>query len=583
MKTRTIFCLVLLSLVFFSFIAAEVSATQTCEQKCQSMGYGYGYCTHNNYAGQNQCWGGTTCKYNFESVSKLGTTCSLTYCWCYKLDYNCGTSSTECNNRCGDYGCTGISTPTTLPSSSYNCQDTDNGKNYYLKGSCKAKNQYNWWTDSCSGNKVTEYFCSGTTCKYVKQTCPYGCSNGMCISATATTPPTTTTTNYDPYTDPDGMKRCKFKVHVFDNCVSSPNRKPVGGVAIYVDGVYAGLTDSQGRLDYSNVKKGVHKVKGIKAGHETDSKSVWCNSNVGCCGGAPMWVFLKMPPLTTTTTTTCPPTTCPPTTLCPICYDSDGTNIYVRGFVDGEYCGGGEFRYDDYCINLFTVGEYVCGGSNTPELTQPNCPQGYVCQDGRCVPTTTTTQPYYPPTTTTTTICWWCTTTTQPYYPPTTYPCTTTTYWYPTTTQPYYPPTTTTTTGPKCETCTLEIYVWRDHIWGTPLPAEIFVDDLYRGFQSHKYVYDVSTAHSHWVEARRMDYNDDGGEVSCCGCEVKEVHLILTPQTTTTTTTYPTTTTTTTSTTTTTTCIICTTSTTTTTCIICTTSTTTTTTTSTST
>ncbi len=62
------------------------------------------------------------------------------------------------------------------------CKDSDNGINYFLKGttkvcskSCKSK------SDSCKGKVLTEYYCKGTNFGYEYYNCPDGCSNGACI------------------------------------------------------------------------------------------------------------------------------------------------------------------------------------------------------------------------------------------------------------------------------------------------------------------------------------------------------------------------------------------------------------------
>src|SRR3989344_4800348 len=96
-------------------------------------------------------------------------------------------------------------------SNSYTCVDSDGGKTYSTKGNVVASSPTSSIdvTDLCSDpNKLVEYFCtsdkqqSGET-----YTCPNGCSNGACVTATTTTNQTNTTVNQNNIcTDSDGGK-----------------------------------------------------------------------------------------------------------------------------------------------------------------------------------------------------------------------------------------------------------------------------------------------------------------------------------------------------------------------------------------
>lgn len=55
------------------------------------------------------------------------------------------------------------------------CTDSDDGKNYYVKGTIGAN------TDTCYGNYLHEYFCVGSGVSVEEYLCPNGCSNGACI------------------------------------------------------------------------------------------------------------------------------------------------------------------------------------------------------------------------------------------------------------------------------------------------------------------------------------------------------------------------------------------------------------------
>jgi len=88
------------------------------------------------------------------------------------IDHNCG-SGYECSNGA-------CSQAQNAPPSEPACTDTDNGKNYNLKGTVTNK----WGgraEDVCSGKVLTEAFCNADgTFGQQDYTCPNTCSNGAC-------------------------------------------------------------------------------------------------------------------------------------------------------------------------------------------------------------------------------------------------------------------------------------------------------------------------------------------------------------------------------------------------------------------
>ena len=94
---------------------------------------------------------------------------------------------------------------------------------------------------------------------------------------------------------------------------------------------------------------------------------------------------------TSTTTTSTTSTTIPP------CYDSDGSNYFIKGYVDY-----GTLRTYDHCLeeNKPPLFEEICRGGRSEEIV--NCPG--VCSDGKCVTTTSTTITTSTTTTSTTTV-----------------------------------------------------------------------------------------------------------------------------------------------------------------------------------
>src|SRR3989338_18542 len=106
-------------------------------------------------------------------------------------------------------------------SNSYTCVDSDGGKTYSTKGNVVASSPTSSIdvTDLCSdSNKLVEYFCNpDKTQSGETYTCPNGCSNGACVTATTTTNQTNTTTNVNQNNicaDSDGGKNYNVKGNV---------------------------------------------------------------------------------------------------------------------------------------------------------------------------------------------------------------------------------------------------------------------------------------------------------------------------------------------------------------------------------
>jgi hypothetical protein len=84
-----------------------------------------------------------------------------------------------CDYSCSDGACT------TSTSSDY-CSDSDGGKDYLEKGTIYSDN-LGTNTDTCSGNTLTEYYCSGKEGYSMYYACEYGCSNGACTTTSTST------------------------------------------------------------------------------------------------------------------------------------------------------------------------------------------------------------------------------------------------------------------------------------------------------------------------------------------------------------------------------------------------------------
>ncbi|MFH1711182.1 MAG: hypothetical protein ABH840_02630 [Nanoarchaeota archaeon] len=64
------------------------------------------------------------------------------------------------------------------------CADSDNGKNYGLKGIvsyCDEDNNCDNEEDFCSGKKLTEYFCENSQSQLEAHDCENDCDNGACF------------------------------------------------------------------------------------------------------------------------------------------------------------------------------------------------------------------------------------------------------------------------------------------------------------------------------------------------------------------------------------------------------------------
>lgn len=76
------------------------------------------------------------------------------------------------------------------------CTDSDGGLSVYVKGT--ATNGTLTGVDVCNGNRILEYYCSGSGLYKLSQPCTYGCSNGRCNPQSIQPPaPTATCTDSD--------------------------------------------------------------------------------------------------------------------------------------------------------------------------------------------------------------------------------------------------------------------------------------------------------------------------------------------------------------------------------------------------
>ncbi len=81
----------------------------------------------------------------------------------------------ECEYGCTDGACNADFIPT--------CTETDSQIDYYVKGTVEDT-ETDWigssWTDVCSGDELTEFYCVGDNVELDEYTCEYGCTDGAC-------------------------------------------------------------------------------------------------------------------------------------------------------------------------------------------------------------------------------------------------------------------------------------------------------------------------------------------------------------------------------------------------------------------
>jgi len=65
----------------------------------------------------------------------------------------------------------------------FSCEDSDNGRNYSVKGSVKYCNDNGCSSeqDSCSGDNLIEWFCLDNNRDYEKVLCNFECDDGVCV------------------------------------------------------------------------------------------------------------------------------------------------------------------------------------------------------------------------------------------------------------------------------------------------------------------------------------------------------------------------------------------------------------------
>src|SRR3989338_5548960 len=65
------------------------------------------------------------------------------------------------------------------------CADSDSGRNYFEQGSvnyCNSDNNCFTQKDSCSGKKLSEWYCENNEARYEEHECEDVCEEGVCVT-----------------------------------------------------------------------------------------------------------------------------------------------------------------------------------------------------------------------------------------------------------------------------------------------------------------------------------------------------------------------------------------------------------------
>lgn len=221
----------------------------------------------------------------------------------------------------------------TVNSRANTCTDSDNGYNYTFLGKVVlVKNRRAvTYTDTCFGGVLKEYACGKSAVTSKNYSCPYGCSNGSCLSAPLSE-----------CTDSDGR-----------------NTSTAGYVSGYLKNV------PYTRYDYCTEGVLINEYYCYSTGTEVIPTTRQSTCIYGCAEGKCNDVR--------------------PTNMW--CNDSDYDNQYKIGHVAGM-TPNGSYYYTDSC-DVNTLTEYYCQNgffASKKYTCEPNNNEDGYCVDARCIP-----------------------------------------------------------------------------------------------------------------------------------------------------------------------------------------------------
>ncbi len=338
------------------------NVSSTCHDSDESLGI------PGSFAVKGTCTdaGGSYTDYSFVAEGKPAL-----------MEYSCSVGNcVGSNNFCSFFGYTGSSEGVCTNSTSgggitnQTCTDSDNGRYYDRKGNVSvctygaSSGGCSLIADSCSGNLLTERYCSGNEAAYESYNCPYGCSDGRCLST-------------DDYCG--------------NNACDSETRILKGGESLYVTVMKSAYNVTF--VGASSATQGVVKVG-------TDSKSL-NKGTVSSVGG--LIVYLKDLSFMSSTDQEKNTVTlvlgeneihcskdCKSVNQTQICTDSDGgKNYYQYGSakectssISGNSGGGGCIEKKDFCSGD-QLYEYYCTSDNIATAETYRCESG--CSNGACI------------------------------------------------------------------------------------------------------------------------------------------------------------------------------------------------------
>jgi len=280
------------------------------------------------------------------------------------------------------------------------CSDSDGGREYFIAG--ETLNEIDTASDSCTGNTLTEYFCSHDTRIEETVECEYGCSGSACVKADCEP-------NERRLCSANNLGRCGSGIQTCVGGKWTPCPEPTEETCNMIDdncdgvvdnihggtsvvsarcGCYAGAIPIAERLD--NIDNDCDGL--IDEGCDcAEGEVIPCGTDEGVCqAGQKTCRNCKM--------SECENQIGPFTEVCgnskdddcdgqtdesecigrSVCHESDSAlDYYTKGYVHSDIMG---IKWD-YCEGARLV-EYRCAGTDAVGSTRYNCLYG--CSDGAC-------------------------------------------------------------------------------------------------------------------------------------------------------------------------------------------------------
>jgi hypothetical protein len=295
-----------------------------------------------------------------------------------------------------------VSTTANVSTATINCTDSDNGNNYYVKGSCYDNKKYfasNPLYDECNPDNASilrELYCrKDGYCDNPQYVCLNGCKDGACINSTNQTPTIQCAKAGLSATVYGGPNKqccqglvlqggiCNVPTATTTTNATTTNTSNTTTTTTYP------CTDSDGGKNYSVYGE-------IK---ETHSDGTWMAGKDECWGVLGQTLsekYCENGKISVESAVECrygcSKGAC--LTKMPTCYDSDTPNdLNVKGYATID---GGTTKIYDFCAsevgssNKTALTQTYCDSSNKIQAKFYDCPNG--CKDGACITITNQTK-----------------------------------------------------------------------------------------------------------------------------------------------------------------------------------------------